>query len=125
VRALEDVSLEIRAGERLALVGENGAGKSTLMTVLYGLYRPDSGTLRVEGRDVVFRSPRDALAHGVGMVHQHFMLVPGLTVAENVVLGAEPGRWGLLDVAAAERAVAGLSQRFGFDVDAGARPPRC
>jgi simple sugar transport system ATP-binding protein len=121
VRALEDVSLEIRAGERLALVGENGAGKSTLMNVLYGLYRPDSGTLRVEGRDVVFRSPRDALAHGVGMVHQHFMLVPGLTVAENVVLGAEPGRWGLLDVAAAERAVAGLSERFGFEVDARAR----
>jgi simple sugar transport system ATP-binding protein len=121
VRALDDVSLDIRAGERLALVGENGAGKSTLMNVLYGLYRPDAGTVSVDGVDVIFRSPRDALARGIGMVHQHFMLVPTLTVAENVVLGSEPTARGLVDVLAAVAAVDALCARFGFKVDARAR----
>lgn len=122
MRALDDVSLGLAAGERLALVGENGAGKSTLMNVLYGLYRPDAGTLSVDGAPVVFRSPRDAIARGIGMVHQHFMLVPTLTVAENVVLGAEPTARGLLlDVQAAEAAVEALCARFGFQLDPRAR----
>ena len=121
MRALDDVSLELSAGERLALVGENGAGKSTLMNVLYGLYRPDVGTLEVDGAEVTFRSPRDAIARGIGMVHQHFMLVPTLTVAENVVLGAEPTSHGLLDVKAAEAAVQALCARFGFQLDPRAR----
>ena len=121
MRALDDVSLDIAAGERLALVGENGAGKSTLMNVLYGLYRPDTGTVAVDGAEVVFRSPRDALARGIGMVHQHFMLIPTLTVAENVVLGAESTVRGLLDARAAERAVESLCARFGFSLEARAR----
>ncbi|HZI02458.1 MAG TPA: ATP-binding cassette domain-containing protein, partial [Archangium sp.] len=79
-------------GEVIALVGENGAGKSTLMNVLYGLYQADSGEVRVDGKPVRLRSPRDAIAKGIGMVHQHFMLVPTLTVAENVVLGMERTR---------------------------------
>ncbi len=121
MRALDDVSLDIRAGERLALVGENGAGKSTLMNVLYGLYRPDAGSLAVDGAPVVFRSPRDAMARGIGMVHQHFMLVPTLTVAENVVLGAEPTARGLLDLRAAAGTVEELCARFGFQLDPRAR----
>ena len=116
--ALTDASLEIRAGERLAVVGENGAGKSTLMNVLYGLYRPDSGEVLFEGRRVTLRSPRDAMALGVGMVHQHFMLVPSLSVAENVVLGQEPRRWGgRFDVVAAERGVRETAERYGFKLD--------
>lgn len=116
--ALTDASLEISAGERLAVVGENGAGKSTLMNVLYGLYRPDSGEVLFEGRRVTLRSPRDAMALGVGMVHQHFMLVPSLSVAENVVLGQEPRRWGgRFDVVAAERGVRETAERYGFKLD--------
>ena len=87
--ALQDVDLTVAEREIHALLGENGAGKSTLMNVLYGLYRPDAGTIRLRGQDAVIRSPRDAIARGIGMIHQHFMLVPPLTVAENVVLGDE------------------------------------
>ena len=98
VVANDDVNLVIRTGEVLCLVGENGAGKSTLMNVLYGLYRADEGELRIDGAPTVFHSPADAIAAGIGMVHQHFMLVPNFTVAENVVLGAEPmGRAGTAD----------------------------
>jgi ABC-type uncharacterized transport system ATPase subunit len=119
--ALDDVSLELRPGERLGLVGENGAGKSSLMNVLYGLYQPDSGRVRFEGESAVLYSPREALKRGIGMVQQHFTLVPTLSVAENVVLGAEPLRRGLLD---SERAVHEVEQtcaRFGFVLDARAR----
>ncbi|MET0405661.1 MAG: ATP-binding cassette domain-containing protein, partial [Cystobacter sp.] len=91
------MSLDIGTGEVLALVGENGAGKSTLMNVLYGLYHADAGDVLVGGQPVRLKSPRDAIARGIGMVHQHFMLVPALTVAENVVLGREPTRFGRLD----------------------------
>ena len=115
--ACDDVSLAVAPGEIVAVVGENGAGKSTLMNLAYGLYRPTSGAVRVRGRALDLGSPRDAIAAGIGMVHQHFMLVPPLTIAENVALGAEPGGGPLFDRARAERAVAELSDRLGFGID--------
>jgi ABC-type uncharacterized transport system ATPase subunit len=121
VAALDDVSLTVERGEVLALVGENGAGKTTLMNVVYGLYRADSGTVRVFERNDPIRSPAEAIAAGVGMVHQHFMLVPPLTVAENVVLGREPTRHGLLDRAEAARRVREVASRFGFALEPEAR----
>ncbi|WP_342375694.1 ABC transporter ATP-binding protein [Myxococcus stipitatus] len=115
------MSLDIREGELLAVVGENGAGKSSLMNVLYGLYQPDSGEVSVDGAPVRLKSPRDAIARGIGMVHQHFMLVPTLTVAENVVLGREPTRRGLLDRERAIREVSETCAKFGFALDVRAR----
>ena len=116
VRANRGAELEVATGEIHALVGENGAGKSTLMRVLSGLYASDGGTMEVFGRDVTGWGTADAIAAGVGMVHQHFMLVPTLTVAENVVLGSEITRGPTLDRAAAERAVRELSARTGLSV---------
>src|SRR5437899_4501178 len=101
VLANSDVNVDVRAGEVHAIVGENGAGKSTLMKILYGMQRPDEGTIRVGGAEVHFRSPKDAIAAGIGMVHQHFMLADNLTVLENIVLGSEPTRGVLLDFEAA------------------------
>jgi len=103
------------------VVGENGAGKSSLMNVLYGLYHPDVGELTLDGKPVRFKSPRDAIARGIGMVHQHFMLVPTLTVAENVVLGREPTRRGMLDMERAVSEVASTCARFGFELEPRAR----
>jgi simple sugar transport system ATP-binding protein len=101
-----------------ALLGENGAGKSTLMNILYGLYRPDEGQILVDGEPVVMHSPKDAIERGVGMVHQHFMLIPVMTVAENIVLATEPRRDGvLLDYGTAERRVRELSEGFGLAVN--------
>jgi ABC-type uncharacterized transport system ATPase subunit len=94
VIANDRVTFQVQQGEVHALVGENGAGKSTLMNILYGIHRPDSGEIRIKGQPVTFHSPRDAIAHGQGMVHQHFMLVPSYTVAENIVLGYEPRKYG-------------------------------
>ena len=111
----------MRDGELLAVVGENGAGKSSLMNVLYGLYQPDAGELSVGGQPMRFKSPRDAIARGIGMVHQHFMLVPTLTVAENVVLGREPTRRGLFDLERAVSEVAATCARFGFQLEPRAR----
>src|SRR3981081_4518217 len=91
VHAVRGVSLAIDKAAITGIVGENGAGKSTLMSILYGLYRADSGEIRVEGQSVQMESPRDAIAHGIGMVHQHFMLIDTFTVLENLVLGAEGG----------------------------------
>ncbi len=108
-------------GEIHALVGENGAGKSTLMRVLSGMYAPDAGTIEYHGRDVTGWSTATAIGEGVGMVHQHFMLVPTLTVAENVVLGHEIRRGPMLDRAGAERAVAEVAARSGLDVPVGRR----
>jgi simple sugar transport system ATP-binding protein len=116
VQANRDASLEVQAGEIHALVGENGAGKSTLMRVLAGMYEPNAGTIEVNGRDVTGWSTATAIAAGVGMVHQHFMLVPTLTVAENMVLGSEITRGAQLDRAAAEQAVKELSARTGLVV---------
>ena len=98
-------------------MGENGAGKSSLMNVLFGLYQPDAGEVRFDGAPVRLRTPADAMARGVGMVHQHFMLVPDLSVAENVVLGAEPTRRGLLDLDAAAAQVARTCAQYGFALD--------
>ncbi len=115
--ANDNVDLEIRRGEVHALLGENGAGKSTLMNVLYGLYRPDAGELLLNGKRVEFSSARDAIGAGIGMVHQHFMLIPVMTVAENIVLGVEPRHNLLLDEHTAERRVRELSERFSLAVD--------
>ena len=95
--ANSDINITVRRGTVHALVGENGAGKSTLMKTLYGMHQPDEGTITVNGKQVVFHSPADAIAVGIGMVHQHFMLADNLTVWENIVLGAEPVAGGRLD----------------------------
>ncbi len=110
------VDLEVRAGEIHALLGENGAGKSTLMNILAGLYRPDEGEIYIHGRLVHIRSPRDAIQLGIGMVHQHFMLVETFTVAENVILGMDAPRL-TLNMRRVEEEVASLSQRYGLQVD--------
>ncbi len=99
--ANDRVMLDIWPGTIHGLIGENGAGKSTLMKILYGLDRPSSGILLVDGQPVQFRGPRDAMALGIGMVHQHFMLIPTLSVLDNIILGSEPGAGGLLDRGAA------------------------
>src|SRR5437588_2740339 len=117
VVANDDVSLDIRRGEVHALLGENGAGKSTLMNILYGLYRPDAGEILLQGKRATFSSARDAIQAGIGMVHQHFMLIPVMTVAENIVLGVEPREGILLGENAAEQRVRDLSRRFGLVVD--------
>jgi general nucleoside transport system ATP-binding protein len=117
VRANRDASLEVALGEIHALVGENGAGKSTLMRILGGLLTPDSGTLEVNGRDVTGWSTPDAIAAGVGVVHQHFMLVPTLTVAENLVLGKEPTKGGQVDYKRAVADVKRLGEETGLVID--------
>lgn len=115
--ALDDVSLSVAPGERLAIVGENGAGKTTLMNVLTGLYTPDTGRVLFDGAPMPLGDPKAASKRGVGMVHQHFALVPTLTVAENVVLGHEPGSFGVVDLAAARSVVRAAAEKAGFDVD--------
>ncbi|MCU1353864.1 MAG: heme transporter ATP-binding protein [Acidimicrobiales bacterium] len=117
VVANRDVNLSVRPGTIHAVIGENGAGKSTLMKTLYGMQRPDEGTIRVAGREVSFRSPNDAISAGIGMVHQHFMLADNLTVLENVVLGREPRRFGTIDRGAARRRIAELGATYGLPVD--------
>ena len=111
VVANDGVSFDVRRGEVHALLGENGAGKSTLMNILYGLYRPDGGEITLNGKPVSFSSAREAIEAGIGMVHQHFMLIPVMTVAENIVLGTEPVKGGVfLDEKAADRRVDGHGQ---------------
>jgi simple sugar transport system ATP-binding protein len=120
VVANDHVDFDVRPGEIHALLGENGAGKSTLMNVLAGLYRPDEGGIRIGGQDVEFRSPRDAIAAGIGMVHQHFTLVPSQTVTENVLLGLDKPRF-RLDLRRSADEVAGVARDVGLRVDATAR----
>jgi len=117
--ANDHIDLVVEPGEILALLGENGAGKTTLMNVLYGLIQPDEGEILIDDKPVHIRSPKDAINSGIGMVHQHFMLVPVFTVAENVTLGAERVRrgFGLLDRRKARRDVLEMSERFGLQVD--------
>jgi simple sugar transport system ATP-binding protein len=116
--ANDNVDFELRRGEVHALLGENGAGKSTLMNILYGLYKADAGEVVLNGKPVVFHSAKDAIRAGIGMVHQHFMLIPVMTVAENIVLGIEPSKdVVLLDERGAEQRVREISQQFGLAVD--------
>lgn len=113
--ANDNIDFHLRSGEIHALLGENGAGKTTLMRILYGLYRQDSGTIKIEGKPVEIHSPKDAIAHGIGMVTQHFALVPPLSVAENVVLGYTDGF--VLDQPKIEEKVGAAAHQFGIDVD--------
>lgn len=116
--ANDSIDLVVESGQIHSLLGENGAGKSTLMNVLYGLYKADAGQILLDGKPVSFSGPGDAMAAGIGMVHQHFMLIPVFTVAENVALGNEPTKkLGVLDLEAARSLVRKISDRFGFDVD--------
>ena len=117
VRANDGVSITLGRGEILGLLGENGAGKSTLMKILYGLYSPDEGEVIVDGKRAEIKDPKDAVSRGIGMVHQHFTLIPALTVAENIVLGAEPRKGATLDLARAIRDTEELSERYGLRVN--------
>ena len=122
VIANDDVNFDVRVGEVHALLGENGAGKTTLSNILTGLYRPDGGHLELSGQRVSFDSPRDAIDAGIGMVHQHFRLIPTFTVAENIALGAaQDGERILLDMAAVERRIAEIGEQFELCVDSRAR----
>src|SRR5215212_7822392 len=117
VLANDHISFTLEAGEIHTFLGENGAGKSTLMNILYGLYDPDEGEIFINGKQVTIHGPNDAIRQGLGMVHQHFMLVPTLTVAENVMLGSELTRGGQLDRERAIREVEALSLKTGLTVD--------
>lgn len=117
VIANDDVNLTLHQGEILALLGENGAGKSTLMNIIYGLYQPTSGEILVNGKPVTMENPNDAIALGIGMVHQHFQLVPVMTVAENIMLGSETIKGGLLDTRTVAKQISELSHRYNLDVD--------
>ena len=117
VLANNHVNFDVKAGEIHALLGENGAGKSTLMRQLYGLYRPDEGEIRINGRPVQFHSPQDAIAAGIGMIHQHFMLVPSLTVTENVALGLKSTRGFVLDLDLVEKRIVQMGEQYGLKVD--------
>lgn len=117
VVANDKVTLQVKPGEIHALVGENGAGKTTLMNILYGLYQPDSGEINIDGQKVSIHGPDEAIGLGIGMVHQHFMLVPSLTVMENVILGKTPTRFGLTDARQAEGAVTEISEQYSLTVD--------
>src|SRR6188474_184083 len=125
VLANDNINFDLRKGEIHALLGENGAGKSTLMNILYGLYHPDSGEVIVEGNQMQLNSSRDAIHHGIGMVHQHFMLIPVFTVTENIMLGAETDHRAVpnevplvkLDRKEVSQKVRDLSHQYGLDVD--------
>ncbi len=117
VVANDNINITVAEGEIHALLGENGAGKSTLMNILYGLYQPTEGEIYVKGQKVNITNPNVAISLGIGMVHQHFMLIPPMTVAENIVLGREPRKFGFLDMPRAIREVEEISQRYGLKVD--------
>ena len=117
VIANQDINLQLQRGEILALLGENGAGKSTLMNVIYGLYQPTRGDILVDGKPATMHNPNDAIALGIGMVHQHFQLVPVMTVAENIMLGSESVKNGFLDTRTVAARIQELSHRYNLDVD--------
>ena len=119
--ANDDVTLTLRRGEIHALLGENGAGKSTLMSVLFGLYQPESGEILKNGEVVKINDPNDATALGIGMVHQHFKLIDVFTVLDNIILGAETTKLGLLQKKEARREVTALSEKYGLHVDLDAK----
>ncbi len=117
VIANKDVSLKVESGSVHALVGENGAGKSTVMKILYGMQRPDSGEILVNGQQAQFRNPNDAIDAGIGMVHQHFMLADNLTVLENIILGSEPKHRATIDFVTARKKIVEMAQQYGLDID--------
>ena len=121
VVANEDVSLELRKGEIHALLGENGAGKSTLMKVLFGLEAPDQGDIILNGQKTTIKSPQEAISKGIGMVHQHFMLVPSLTVAQNIILGVAPKKGLFIDMDKAVKAARDIAEEYNFDLDVNQR----
>ncbi|MEJ5189059.1 MAG: ABC transporter ATP-binding protein [Breznakiellaceae bacterium] len=117
IRANDGITLQVEEGSIHALLGENGAGKSTLMSILFGLYQPDRGTIKVRGKEVFIKDPNEATRLGIGMVHQHFKLVHNFTVTENIILGQEPRKGLCLNIKEAEQRVAELSKRYGLEVD--------
>jgi len=119
--ANDHINLTVHKGEVHAILGENGAGKSTLMNVLYGLYKPTSGTIKIDGKEVNMSSANDAIAIGIGMVHQHFMLIQPFTVTENIVLGVEPQKGIVVDNATARQKVIELSEKYGMQIDPDAK----
>ena len=121
IKANDDITLQLRRGEIHALLGENGAGKSTLMSVLFGLYQPDEGIIKKDGKEVQINDPNDATALHIGMVHQHFKLIDVFTVLDNIILGAEDTRLGFLSRKAAREKVLSLSERYGLKVDLDAK----
>ena len=121
-KANDGIQLTVHKGEIHAILGENGAGKSTLMNILYGLYQPTSGEIYINGQKVVIENPNKAIELGIGMVHQHFMLVPPFTVTENIILGMEPTKsLGRVDFAKARQQVIDISKRYGLNVDPDAK----
>ena len=121
IKANDDITLQLRKGEIHALLGENGAGKSTLMSVLFGLYQPDQGVIKKDGKEVRINNPNDATALHIGMVHQHFKLIEVFTVLDNIILGAEDTKMGFLSKKAARQKVSELSERYGLKVDLDAK----
>ena len=117
VIANKDVSIKVESGSVHALIGENGAGKSTVMKILYGMQRPDSGEILVNGQSVQFKKPADSIEAGIGMVHQHFMLADNFTVLENIVLGYEPSHGGVIDFNAARAKINEMAAAYGLTVD--------
>src|SRR5512145_563879 len=117
VLANDSVNFDLREGEIHALLGENGAGKSTLMNLIYGLHNPDKGEIFVNGKLAAIHSPNDSIALGIGMVHQHFMLIPVFTVAENIMLGDETVKRGSLDRASVAARINEISKQYGLDID--------
>lgn len=117
VVANDHIDFSLRRGEIHTLLGENGAGKTTLMNILYGLYSPDEGGIKIDGKEVQIKTPSDALSHGIGMVHQHFMLIPIMSVTENIILGKETKKNGLLDREKAKNKILALSKQYKFDLN--------
>ena len=121
VTANEKINFDLFSGEICALLGENGAGKTTLMNILFGYYACDDGEIFIKGKKVDLSSPKDAISRGVGMIHQHFALVPSQTVLENIIIGTDSGKGIFLDLKSARRQLTALQQRFGLQIDPEAR----
>lgn len=121
IRANDDVTIRLQKGTIHALLGENGAGKSTLMSILFGLYQPTSGIIKVNGKEVVIADPNVATELGIGMVHQHFKLVDCFTVTENIILGSEPTKYGMVDIKTARKQIVELSEKYGLHIDPDAK----
>ena len=117
IKANDDITLQLKRGEIHALLGENGAGKSTLMSVLFGMYQPEKGEIRKDGKKVEIKDPNDATELGIGMVHQHFKLVECFSVLDNIILGVEPNKLGFLKKAEAKKKVMELSKHYGLAID--------